>query len=202
MARAGRKRKIGQRRNKNGTVDHDHSQSKVERAENMVTVAQEARQRVFGVSAASAARMPETSGLGRLRVLGATDGISWAQYEAACEYRSIVRRYHSLHPIRGYPHPGDYGPRGGDGAADADDAYVQSFRRAVDRYEDCRSALREAGAVDWRVQQVVDNVVLDGFEMPHQLGALRLGLNALAHMLRIGEREEDVDAAGKIRHLA
>src|SRR5690606_19044956 len=106
-------------------------------------------------------------------------------------YRAIVRRYHSLHPVRGYPRPGDYSPRGDDGAADADD--VQAFRRAVERYEGCRSALREADQTDWRVSQVVDNVVLAGWEMPHQLGSLRLGLNALAHHLRIGEREEDVD---------
>lgn len=196
---SGRKRKPNQRRTPKGRIDHTSTRARTERAENMVAVAQEARQRVFGLSPASAARMPETSSLGRLRALGATDGISWAQYEAACQYREIVTRYRSLHPVRGYPAPGDYGPKGGDGAADADDAYVRAFQRARDRYEACRAALREADLVDWRASGVVDKVVLTDWNMVHLIGSLRLGLNALAHMLRIEERDEDVDIPRKQR---
>ncbi len=190
MPKAGRKRKQGRREPSGLLAKPLHT----ERAENMTAVALEARERVFGVSAKQAARMPETSFLGRLRSAGRAEGISWAQWQAAKWYEEVCHRYRRLHPVRGYPQPGDVSvARGHDSEEDAEPAKVKAYIRARRAYNRAINALREANLADHRASAVIDRVVLEGYWMPHMLGPLRVGLNELARVAHIDDVDEKED---------
>ena len=97
--RRGRKRKIVDRQ-PNGQP----ARSKPQHREDMLSIALEARQRVFGVGSETARAMPETTFLARLF---ATGEVSQRQYDAAVQYEEIRRAFVQLHPTRGYPEAGN-----------------------------------------------------------------------------------------------
>jgi hypothetical protein len=170
---AGRKRKAGQRE-PNGDIQR---RARLERREDMTAVVLEARQRVFSVSAKQAKDMPEPTFLGRLIAMGQ---ISQEQYNAATNYQEASLQYDSLHLVRRVAAAGDLDRGGGhDGSDGTDDAYLRRFRYWRDRFLRFERALNETASQDAHAPAVTRNVVLHGFDMPHFVGSLRIGLNGL-----------------------
>jgi hypothetical protein len=169
----GRKRKAGQRE-PNGDIQR---RARLERREDMTAVVLEARQRVFSVSAKQAKDMPEPTFLGRLIAMGQ---ISQEQYNAATNYQEASLQYDSLHLVRRVAAAGDLDRGGGhDGSDGTDDAYLRRFRYWRDRFLRFERALNETASQDAHAPAVTRNVVLHGFDMPHFVGSLRIGLNGL-----------------------
>lgn len=184
MARPGRKRNAVTLRETNGRPQRP---SRPETEKEVKSVVMQARQRVFGVSKHIADAMPETSWLGRLAAFGqANGGISRRQYEAALEYQKVCERLRRLHPVKGYPTPGDLNKSGGHDNSDPfSEESVAAYRKAQDQFNACDMALRGSHSTDVRVASVVKHVVLDGAELHTEVDTLRIGLNALAKVLKI-----------------
>lgn len=179
---AGRKRKADARRQPGGRIDHSTERARRERAEDMTAVVLEARQRVYGVSAAVSKLMPETSFLGRLR---AQNEISQRQYDAAMKYQKAEALYDSLHPVRGFPMAGNLDRGGSFDGREVDQDYIDRFRDAVKDHDKCERALASTAMEDAHSRQVTKQVVLKGYEMPAHIPTLRIGLNALAKALGV-----------------
>ncbi|MCW5697181.1 MAG: hypothetical protein KIS96_10690 [Bauldia sp.] len=157
--------------------------SAADRAEDMRAVALEARARVFALAKETAAAMPETSVLGRLR---ATGEISARQYEAGALYREVVRAYDRMMMARGLPKAGDLERRPSfDGSDGADPDYRRAFDRAVRAFDECASALRTAAREDRLAPATVNAVAISDLSVPQFTPALRVGLNHLARALKV-----------------
>lgn len=151
-----------------------------ERADEVRRPVYEARQRVFGVTRAQAEAMPVTSFLGALVAAGE---ISQRQLEAAHAYLGVCRDYDRLHPsVRGYPESGNLDRGGGYDASEVGEDYLRRFRKVTGLWNRCERALRDTFSQDVRAYTVTQNVVLQGYHMPSHVDALRIGLNALAHV--------------------
>ena len=161
-----------------------------------------ARQRVFGVRKENAEDMPETWFLGLLRAeniaferaradtgVRAKDvppGITARQYDAAGDYRDLLRDWDRVHLLKSYPAAGDMDRGGGYDSTDGTDPlYLDWVRRVCDSKQNCDDALRDASKTDWRVRAVVESVIVHDVAQPDMLGTLRIGLNALANALNI-----------------
>lgn len=86
MSRTGRKRKSAVRRYPGGDIVYD-------RADSIVAVAQEARQRVFGLTEDQSRAAVETGVLGRLRLIG---DLSEQDHETLIAFAASKRRYDEL----------------------------------------------------------------------------------------------------------
>lgn len=196
--RRGRKRHINAKRYPGGRTVR---LSPTRLAEDIQAVAMAARQRVFGLTPDQAVRMPETSVLGWLC---ATGEISARQNEAASIYHRLTRSYDK---VMGWHHPTGViarmvatrddekpvsdrdvvilptAPHDG-----TDQDYVEWCEGVVMAFDDCRRAL--AGCGDRFALSVVNAVVLSDRDIPFFIGALRVGLNALAQALRLPPEPE------------
>ena len=185
--RRGRKRKIVDRQ-PNGQP----ARSKPQHREDVLSIALEARQRVFGVGSETARAMPETTFLVRLF---ATGEVSQRQYDAAVQYEEIRRAFVQLHPTRGYPEAGNLDRGGGFDASDGSEPdYVRRFNRVSDQERACRQALYDADKDDARASHAVEHVVMQRFAQPHLVVPLRIGLNALANALNIPLPTRTIDS--------
>ena len=126
--------------------------------------------------------MEESSFLGHLL---ATEEISRQQYAAAIDYRDVVAEYARLHLLKTYPESGNLDRGGGHDNSDGTHPdYVARFKDACDDWWACQLALAETASIDHWARQVTENVVVRGYEMPHLVPSLRIGLNAIAKALR------------------
>lgn len=163
-----------------------------ERANTVMAVALAGRERVFGLSAEQAKAMPESSALGRLR---ASREISMRQYEAGARYQGIARDYAKALGAKGLPQPGDLNrSRAHDGDDGTAEDYVRWCRRAIERHDACARALGEADRLDRHASTTVRAVVIADWLVPYFVPALRVGLNALAHVLQIPPDPEPKEA--------
>jgi hypothetical protein len=157
--------------------------SSTERAETIMSVALEARERVFGLSPDQARSMPETSPLGRLR---ATREISMRQYEAGARFQRIAQDYDKAMLAKGVPSGGDLNRSRSFDADDGTEAeYVAWCRKAIARYKDCHRALEDANREDRNAAMATKLIAVVGFDKPELVASLRVGLNAIAHVLQL-----------------
>ena len=178
---AGRRRKPGVRRQPGGRIDHRTRVALDSRERDMTAVVLEARQRVFGVTADEAGKMKETSFLSRLLV---TKEISRRQYGALMGYRNVCEEWGKLHPTKKVQQAADMDRGGGhDNSDGTDPKYVAHFNWCRKRFNRCEEALAETAREDHWARQVVQNVVILGWEDPVHTPSLRIGGNALAHAL-------------------
>ena len=154
--------------------------SSTERAETIMSVALDARARQFGVK--EAPLDIETNVLGRLR---ATGELSQRQYEAGISYRAIVADYDRVHLIRGVQKAGDLNGGGGRDGDVVTAEYLERAERAVRRYTECERALAIANVEDRHASYTVKAVVIADWAADYFTPALRVGLNALAHVLQL-----------------
>lgn len=174
--RRGRKRKPGVKRQPAGHIASQTVDAVAQREAEIVNTVLMARERVYRLTAAQAVRMTETSVLGRLE---AVQALSRRQYEALVRYRGICRAYDRAMHARRLPSPSDYDRIGGHDPAGGDDpAYVGWVAAAVAAYDACRLVL--AGCADPMARAAVNAVALSDLEVPHLIGSVRIGANALA----------------------
>jgi hypothetical protein len=195
--RGGQKPRAGVRRYPGGQVHHA-DRVPLESEEDVKATVLEARlRRELGVEAWMAARgtpkglrearrpMDEPlmgSALGRLLLVGrknAGDGISQAQHEAG-DY--FVRLYRARGKLSGWPSPNvraiDYGATVGGLSVHPEDSpeWIADIKR---RWETMNRAVFDVGAGE--VYEILKRVLIEdrGAETMDELGALRLGLNAI-----------------------
>ena len=188
--RRGRNRKPGHRKPSGGFKE----QPTVQRYENMTAVVMDARERVFGLSKKQAARMRDSSELGRLE---ATGEISIRQYRAGHKYISVVQERNRMVEIKSYPLAGDLDRQAGhdseDGVGPSPKSvrYRDRFDKAKERWDLCQGALRSTNSQDRLAASVVDAVCMADWALPDMVASLRIGLNALVRAL--GLADEGVD---------
>lgn len=184
MSRRGRPRKTAERR-----LQPNYSDARQE-AE-AISVALEARSRMFGLPLSQTPKNVLSSFLGRLR---AREEISERQYEAAKKYQDLMRQVSALHMLRGFPEAGNLDRGGGyDGSDGTEEDYVARFKATMVLEERCRRALAEANHSDSRTATAIQFVVLHDYDQPHLVGAIRIGLNALARIFGIPVTGQRVD---------
>lgn len=158
----------------------EREEAKAEKAEEVMSVALEARQRVFLVPETQAKLAEAGSVIGRLLL---TREIGRHQFEAARKYEEVVALANAAILARGFPTPGDLNRSGGHDDSDGTEpGYVARCKAATDKANHCWRALREAGQL---CRWAVDTIVIEDQPVPHAIGDLRLGLNALCRVLKI-----------------
>ncbi len=171
--RAGRKRKSG--------VRYENGRLKKKSAaliakENRQTVV-EARQRVLGVSAETAAEEGSGSALGRM--FNPRDAEMARLYEAGKAFEITHRRY--LH-AKAYPaakSPSDFERVGGHDGSDGTDAeYVRRCKRAITDWNGVRHAVLSCGAPMGMF--ALQTIILDDREMPSLRDQAERALSAIA----------------------
>lgn len=186
MSRRGRNRKSG-RRHPGGKLVQVRTEDPADKARGVVV---EARQRVYGLSAAQAVTHAAGSLLGRLWLEHDSAGhrlVSLTQFEAGEEYRRIVEAYHWAIGVRPLSSSGDLN-RGRSHEGDTmSEGEIRARKMARAAYNRCRRVLLNCRAP--LAYMVVDAVVMHERDMPGFVGDLRAGLDALAKVLRIERRE-------------
>jgi len=170
----GRPRIEGKLREKNGRIT---------RAKNPVQqVALEARARHNGLKAHQAVDPKAENYLGVLSLLGAHDGISAEQYEAAQRFLTIRNEYR-----KSLLSPGAY-YEASDRRFGSDDMeeYSAWAARVRKRYALALRAVQEAQLDNGQenLYAALHYVVMEGRRLPHLLGATRMVLNALYRHFR------------------
>lgn len=174
--RRGNRRRQQAKREPNGRIQRA---SRAEQREDVTKVVREARQRVYHLSAAKAAEMPETSVLGRLRAI---NELSQPQYDAACTYIAIVRERNRMIEAKPVKSGGDLDRSGGFDASDGtEESYRRRYQRALDDFNAIQDALREANKIDAHSASVVHAVCMSDWDLPHFVPTLRLALNYVAN---------------------
>jgi len=176
VARAGRKRKIGVKREKNGRVQRPEARRQSAEQEAM-SVARGYRERVHGVPSAEALNQMAGSFVGRLCM---DKEISLAQYDAAMIFLQDHRNNAIAIAAPRDPAGMDFNRVHG-GTLDGED--VDFYRRATTRWreackaiQDRQNELRGQGAL----YAALEVCVLRDVEAHHMVGWLREGLDALS----------------------
>lgn len=139
----------------------------------------DARQRLYGLSEDAAKQAEAEDILGRLYLMRE---ISRAQYEAGRRYLEIVSEYRWSILAKGMASASDMDRQRGFDASDGlDPAYIERCRRAEEAYKRVRRAVLEAP--DKLAMFILEAVVMERCEMPHQVGTLRIALNAVHHVV-------------------
>ena len=182
----GRKRKTG-RRYPCGKRHREETEREA------MSVALEARQRRFGVTARQARDQRLGTSLGRLAF---TEVISDLQYQAGVQFADLYQQHHA---VLGLPRPNPSSVAGllinegifGGSSAPADEATIASLRR---RFEEATAALDQCDrehrlSPGRRPTLLIYRVICvdeDTIRWPEEdLGNLRVALNALAWVFRI-----------------
>lgn len=199
--RGGHNKREGVPRHPSGGINY----GALERQEGIVSIARDARIRMYGVAANDAMTDKAGSVFGRMYLqgeLGAvkhSSGVAEAMYEAGVEFAK--RRHAYLHAIQsprsprsgsdiGYVHDalqGDAEP-GMDAAPVVvldDEAYAQRCTRAKARYAEVRRAAMEA---DPLALMALEMIVCEDRQSDRLFGPLRVGCNAIARMMRSERR--------------
>lgn len=140
-------------------------------------VALEARARHYGLTPAQALDQRAQSQIGRLAMLGASDGLSRDQYEAGERFLEIRNDYRKslLSPGAFYDEAGpqyDYiNPEG------YDDWALSTARRYSAALKAIQDAQRDNPQEN--LYDALQSIVIDDLEKPYLIGSLRLALNTL-----------------------
>ncbi|MET0438248.1 MAG: hypothetical protein ABW043_12230 [Devosia sp.] len=177
----GRPRKSNVRRTKSGAISraagayHDN--------EDGIAL----RMRVFGLTEIEARDQKAATYVGRLCLAGnrnSTDGISAAQYDAAVAYLEAQQNFKRAVKSPDALSTGTGGASGPDGAG-----YDTWCQRAIAKWESIEAAIQteqgfheNRGANMWAA---LDYLLSRDQALPHMIGDLRLGLNAVGHHLGI-----------------
>jgi len=157
---------------------------RLSRAKNPVQkVALAARARHKGLTMEQAAQPRAENYLGTLSLLGAHDGISSEQYEAAQRFLTIRNDYR-----KSLLSPGAYYEETGLRREQDDEEYAAWVARVGKRYAQALKAVQEAQLDNGHenLYAALHYVVMEGRRLPHLLGATRMVLNALhRHFCRL-----------------
>jgi len=168
LRRRGRPRIEGRLREANGRLS---------RAKNPAQrVALEARARHNGLSLQQAVDPHSENYLGILSLLGAHDGLSREQYEAAQRFLAIRNDYR-----KSLLSPGAYYEATGLRQDEDMEEYAAWAKRVRQRYAQALKAVQEAQLDNGRenLYAALHYVIMEGQRLPHLLGATRMVLNAL-----------------------
>lgn len=177
-SRAGRKRKPG-RREPNGKLSRRVDDKQARRSideQAAMQVGKEARQRVFGVSAADSASDQAGTVCGRLCLTGEITG---DQLEAA---KAFAATYSSYQRAMNSPRPPKAVEIGGiTGGGSLNDITPERHTKALKQWDAAKRALVEANIYHrGSIYAACDYFALRDEMHLHMLGDLRVGLNALA----------------------
>lgn len=176
--RVGRPREFQVARHPSGQIVR---RSTEEREEEAMSIAIEARAKHYGVPPELARDPLIGAALGRLFRAGVIDQ---DQFEAGQRFAIVKAAYERAIMVKRQRSGGDFDGRGGhDGSEGNNPEYVEWYQRATGDYRDARSALL---AADPLALMVVEAVCTEDRDMPTSAGELRVGLNALARLWRIG----------------
>jgi len=157
---------------------------RLSRAKNPVQkLALEARARHTGLSLAQAGDPASENYLGVLSLLGAQEGISREQYEAAQRFLTIRNDYR-----KSLLSPGAYYEQSSGRREEDMDEYHAWVCRVRQRYAQALKAVQEAQLDNGHenLYAALHYVVMEGRRLPHLLGATRMVLNALyRHFYRL-----------------
>ena len=175
--KGGRPRKNGERHACGKLVQPSQA---VQERENK-SVAIEARQRVFGLSAEQAAGEGGGSALGRM--LDPRNPVNKNQFEAGKAFEQAFRDNLTAREFKRQRSASDYSGAGGhDNSDGTDPAYVAWCDRAIAKYAAMRDAVHGCG--EPLAMKVLEIVILDDMEMWKWIGELRCGLNAIGRVDR------------------
>ena len=177
--------------------------AKAERAEDVVAVVLEARERRYGVPGKS---MEETTEIGFLLASGE---LTRRQFNALAKYRAVVLAYDEAMNApalmsgtqvlsKSIPSEGPGTPRPALTPEERETAYQDWVQRTMKKHRDCVSAL--ITSPDPLTRSVVDIVAVSDLPAPHLVGALKLGANLLAHVFRL--EEDDIEEAPLAKTLS
>jgi hypothetical protein len=194
----GRKRKNGNRE-PNGQLSRKASEKQA-RAKAALTltekdtlsVARQARQRVFRVSGEDALDPAAATVVGRLYL---TKQITMRQYNAAKLYLGDVRDYNIAMSGPKPPNAIDLN-RVSNGTSEETPDSIAWKGRVTARYQDLLAVIRKVQQEvrGWSlIQSVVNTIVTDDMELPNHLAELRQGLDALGHYYLLPEEKQDSD---------
>jgi len=174
---------------------------RISRAKNPAQkVALEARARHQGLSLQDAAQPQAENYLGVLSLLGAQEGISREQYEAAQRFLTIRNDYR-----KSLLSPGAYYEqaqiRRGEEVGEDYAAWVARVRK---RYGQALKAVQEAQFDNGHenLYAALHYVVMEGRRLPHLLGATRMVLNALYRHFHRLEGENKLRHADLAYHIS
>jgi hypothetical protein len=178
-----KRKRMGRPRLAERPLTSGHARDK-ERAENVVSVASEARQRRYRISPIEALQPEWGTALGRMCKAGL---ISKPQLEAGDAYRRMRRDYDEVMGAKrlGSGSDIDRGLGGYDGSDGTDEAWVKRDRRARSEHAQCFMAL--LATCDLYAVAAIERAVIDDHEIrpgSPMLGSLRLALNAVGKVLR------------------
>lgn len=172
------------------------AEAKAERAEDVVAVVLEARERRYGVPGKS---MEETTEIGYLLASGE---LTRRQFNALAKYRAVVLAYDEAMNApalmsgtqvlsKSIPSEGPGTPRPMLTPEEREEAYQNWVQRTTKKHRECIGAL--IACFDPLSRSTVDIVALSDLPCPQLIGALRIGANALAHVFRL--EEDDIEEA-------
>lgn len=175
----GRPRKAGVKRTKSGAI------SRAAGANNENAEAIALRMRVFGLTEKEARDQKASTYVGRLCLAGirhSTDGVSEAQYDAAMAYQQAYTNFKRAVKSPDALAVGSGGASGAEGPG-----YEQWCQRAVSKWEGIKQAVYAEQELYTHANMwaALDYIVSQDTDLPHMIGDLRLGLNAVAHHLGI-----------------
>ncbi len=177
-AKRGRPKMEGAAREPNGRVSRsgiDHGPADV--------VALDARRRQLGLSRDQAKDQKAGTFIGILNLMGARDGLSDDQYEAATNYLGLREAY-----LRAINAPGRVlDGEGSAPSAEVSEAYEEWVSGTKEVYADCRKAI-QAAQNETRTENLwaaLDLIIIQDQHLHHMIGATRILCNALARFFRI-----------------
>ncbi|NGP19313.1 hypothetical protein [Devosia aurantiaca] len=183
MARAGRKRKIGVLREKNGKPSRAGKRITTEQ-ENM-RAAVEYRQSVFGLSPKDAMDQKASTVHGRLCLQGA---ISQAQWQAAENWLDIVNAMSAaLQSPRGFKTAGSCTPM-----TISEELEAAKYQAIKDAYDKANDAIEDHAPVEECKARLIAmrTIVIEGVDQPSMHGTLRTALNGLAKHFGLESRSK------------
>lgn len=182
MAKAGRKRKSGVKREANGRPQRLSAEGAADEA---MSVAMGYRERVLGVKPSDLKNQMAESFVGRLCI---GKELSRVQYDAAVIFLADHRNMAAAIQAPRDPSGLDFNRVHGAGLTEENVEQYQRARRrwkeAVDAIQERQNELRGAGAL----YAALETCVLRDAQAVHMVGWLREGLNALVRHYGIGER--------------
>lgn len=174
----GRSKMIGAPREPNGRISRsgiDHGSADI--------IALESRARRTGLSLGQAKDQKAGTFIGCLNLIGARDGLSDDQYNAAVAYRdlreSYLRAIKAPNAIVDNHIPGSAGDEVSDG-------YIEWSKAVRDRYSECQKMLIKAQQENRteNLYAALDYAVVRDERYHYMLGALRIACNHLARFFR------------------
>lgn len=141
-------------------------------------VALMARARHTGLTLVQAKDQKAENYLGVLNMLGARDGLSDKQYQAALAFRNLYQSYQkTLHSPEAY-----YDSKSGVPTEYASKEYIAYCASVKEEYNEARRQIQSEQGVHRHenLWAALDYVILRGEAFPHMVGATRIVCNALA----------------------